>query len=486
MSTETTSKGRVMLIYPPGKLYQRSEDRAQCNVEESAVATVRACNDLGYAASVLRNGGYSVFLRDYQTECETDAAVLSDIIGFKPDLVFMSITNATVFEDIDFIRRMKKQHPFKVALKGAIFYDTKQELLKELDLGEIDYLIGGEEEFIIKPLCDYALCGEGNIDDVDGIIYKNENGGFVKTKFGCWNNDLDSLPFPARDLMNNALYTRPDTNEMLATISVSRGCPSGCTYCLTPIISGRKLRIRSVDNVFDEMKECYYKYNIRNFFFRADTFTYYNDWVNELCDRIIASDMYKKIEFTANTRVDTITPQLLEKMKKAGCFMLVVGFESGSDETLKKIGKGTSVEKNLNAARMMKDAGIPFTGCFMIGFPWETEEDMKKTLNFMFRLNPDFMEIHIAMPYYSTKLYDDCIKYNTISASAFGCDYFSPNTTGTETVPIEKVIELKKKYNLKFYLRPNYIARKVFETLKEPKVLRSYYKHGMKLLRKNF
>ena len=485
MSVSEKSKGRVMLIYPPGKLYQRSEDRAQCNIEESAVTTVRACNDLGYAAAVLRNGGYSVFLRDYQTEGASDGDVLSDIKSFKPDLVFMSITNATVIDDIDFIRRMKKLYPFKAALKGAIFYDTKPELLKELDLSEIEYLIGGEEEFIIKPLCDFALCGEGKPDDIDGIIYKDANGEFVKTRFGCWSNDLDSLPFPARDLMNNALYTRPDTDEILATISVSRGCPSGCTYCLTPIISGRKLRTRSVENVFEEMVECYYKYDIRSFFFRADTFTCDNDWVNTLCDRIIESEMYGKIEFTANTRVDTITPQLLEKMKKAGCFMLVVGFESGSDETLKRIGKGTSVEKNLAAAKMIKAAKIPFCGCFMIGFPWESEEEIKTTLNMMFTLNPDFMEIHIAMPYYSTKLYDDCVKYNTISASAFGCDYFSPNTTGTQSVPIERVIELKKKYNLKFYLRPNYIAGKVFQSLKNPKTLLAYYKHGMKLLRKN-
>ena len=349
----------------------------------------------------------------------------------------------------------------------------------------IDYLIGGEEEFIIKPLCDFALCGAGKIEEIDGIFFKNAGGDFVKTRFGCWNSDLDSLPFPARDLMNNALYTRPDTNELLATISVSRGCPSGCTYCLTPIISGRKLRIRSVDNVFAEMEECYYKYNIRNFFFRADTFTYYNEWVDELCDRIISSELFGKIEFTGNTRVDTVTPQLLEKMKKAGCFMLVVGFESGSDVTLKRIGKGTSVEKNLAAAKMIKESKIPFCGCFMIGFPWETEEDMKQTLDMMFLINPDFMEIHIAMPYYSTKLYDDCIKYKTISSSAFGCDYFSPNTTGTQSVPIEKVIELKKKYNLKFYLRPNYIAGKTLQSIKHPEILLSYFRHGIKLLRKN-
>ena len=474
-----------MLIYPPGKLFQRSEDRAQCNVEESAVTTVHACNDLGYAAAVLRNGGYDVFLRDYQTEGAGDGAVLNDILSFKPDLVFMSITNATVIDDIDFISRMKKQFSFKAALKGAIFYNTDEGLLGELELDDIDFLIGGEEEFIIKPLCDCALCGEGKPKDIDGIFFKNEKGELVKTKFGCWRNNLDSLPFPARDLMNNALYTRPDTNEILATISVSRGCPSGCTYCLTPIISGRKLRIRSVENVFEEMQECYFKYDIRNFFFRADTFTYNNDWVNELCDRIIASDMYKKIEFTCNTRVDTVTPQLLEKLKKAGCFMLVVGFESGSDDTLRRIGKGTSVEDNIRAAKMIKASKIPFCGCFMIGFPWETEDDIKQTLNMMFRLDPDFMEIHIAMPYYSTKLYDDCLKYKTISASAFGCDYFSPNTTGTESVPIERVIQLKKEYNLKFYLRPDYITKKVAQSVKNPKVLLSYYRHGMKLLNKN-
>ncbi len=474
-----------MLIYPPGKLYQRSEDRAQCNIDESAVTTVRACNDLGYAAAVLRNGGYGVFLRDYQTELESEDTVINDLLSFKPDLIFMSVTNATVIDDIAFIKRIKRRHNAKIALKGAIFFNTEERLLKELDLGETDYLIGGEEEFIIKELADFAINGEGDINAVSGIIYKNADGGFTKTDFTKWETDLDLLPFPARDLMNNALYIRPDTNEPMATISVSRGCPSGCTYCLTPVISGKRLRRRSVENIFEELEECYYKYNIRNFFFKADTFTLDNEWAEALCDRIIGSELCSKIEFTANARVDTLNPELLSKMKKAGCFMMVIGFESGSDETLKRIKKGTTVQKNINAARLLKEAKIPFCGCFMIGFPWESEEDMLKTLKLMFRLDPDFMEIHIAMPYYGTQLYEECLKYNTVSSSAFGSDYFSPNTTGTESVSIERVIRLKKKYNLRFYLRPNYIIRKVTQSIKNPTVLKSYFRHGMKLLRKN-
>lgn len=478
-------KGRVMLIYPPGKMYQRSEDRAQCNIEDSAVATVHACNDLGYAASVLRNGGFEVFLRDYQTERKSAADAIDDLVGFKPDMLFMSITNATVHDDLKFIKELKKHGDFITVLKGAIFFDTKEDLLSYLDLSQTDYLIGGEEEFVIEDIANFAICKKGDIKSVKGIFYKNEKGEFEKTDFACWQDDLDSLPFPARDLMNNALYTRPDTGEPMATISVARGCPSACTYCLTPIISGRKVRKRSIENVFLEIEECYKKYGIRNFFFKADTFTLDNKWAIELCDRIINSDLNKKIEFTVNSRADTVSEELLKKLKEAGCFMFAIGFESGNEETLKRIKKGTTVSDNLNAAELVKKAGLPLLGFFMVGFPWETEEDIKKTLNFIFKVDPDFIEIHIAMPYYGTELYNECVKYKTITDAAFGFDYYSPNTKGTESVSIERVTKLKKRYNLKFYLRPKYILRKTVQTVNNPKVLVSYAKHGIKLLNKN-
>ena len=484
-NTENAEKGRVMLIYPPGKLYQRSEDRAQCNIEDSAVATVHACNDLGYAAAVLRNGGFGVFLRDYQTELESEETVISDIKSFKPDFLFMSVTNATVIDDLAFLKRIKKHGDFKVVLKGAIFFNIKEELLSELDLSDVDFLIGGEEEFVILDLARLAICGEGEAERIDGILYKTEGGEFRKTSFCAWNNELDSLPFPARDLMNNALYTRPDTGEPMATVTVARGCPSKCTYCLTPIISGRALRERSVENVFEELEECYNKFGIKNFFFKADTFTLNKEWAMKLCDKIINSNLGGKIEFTVNSRADTVSPELLKKLKEAGCFMFAIGFESGCDETLKRVKKGTTVQDNINAAKLVKEAKLPLLGFFMVGFPWESEADIKKTLAFIPKLNPDFIEIHIAMPYYGTELYDDCKKYKTISDTAFGFDYYSPNTKGTAKVSMERIIKLKKQANLKFYLRPKYIAEKTLKTLNNPRVLLSYAKHGFKLLNKN-
>ena len=123
----------------------------------------------------------------------------------------------------------------------------------------------------------------------------------IPPRFHVWDDDLDAQPFPARELMRNELYIRPDTKEPMATIQTARGCPSQCVFCLTPEISGKRVRFRSPQNVLDEMIECYEKHHIRNFFFKADTFTINPAWVKEMCELIIGSRIYGKIEFTANS-----------------------------------------------------------------------------------------------------------------------------------------------------------------------------------------
>ncbi len=476
---------KVMLLYPPGKAYQRSEDRAQCNLDESAVATIHACNDLGYAAAVLRQRSYDVFLRDYQTEKTSFDEVKTDILEFLPDIIVISTTNATILSDLEFVGWIKNFHPCEFIIKGAIFFNTPMEILDTLDLQNVNYLVGGEIDTVIGDLVDCIISNNDAFDRIPGIIYKKDSV-FQKTDFNCWFEDLDNIPFPARDLMKNELYPRPDTGEPMATIQVSRGCPAGCTYCLTPIISGKTVRKRSVENIFAELEECYYKHGIRNFFFKADTFTIDAQWASALCDKIINSDLYGKIEFTANSRVKPLEFELLKKLKEAGCFTIAVGFESGSNDTLKKIKKGTTREDNLRAAKLIKKAKLPLFGFFMIGFPWETRDDIIRTLEFIFDIDPDFIEVHIAMPYFGTELYSQCQQHNTVNAAAWGNDYFSPNTTGTEFVSMEEIQKIRNKYLLKFYLRPKYLIKKVFYCISKPVVLKNYIKHGLKLLKTIF
>ena len=473
---------RVMLLYPPGKLYQRGEDRAQTNIEDSTAGSVHACNDLGYVAAILRENGYELFLRDYQTERKTLADARADLLRFQPDLVFISVTNATIYGDLAFIRQLKASRDFRVVLKGAIFFDVKLERLRDLDLADVDCAVGGEVEFSILQIADWLLRGEGDPQRIPGIVYPTPDG-FRKTSFCGFNTDLDSLPFPARDLMNNALYVRPDTGEPMATVSVARGCPSRCIYCLTPAITGRELRFRSIENVYAEIEECFVKYGIRNFFFKADTFTINKDWAIRLCDRILTSPLKGKIGFTANARADTVSPALLRKMKAAGCFMIAIGFESGSDESLRRMKKGVTVRQNLEAAAMVKAAGIPLFGFFIIGFPWETKADMKRTVSHMLRLAPDFAELHVAMPFYGTELYELCREADTLTDHAFGFDYFIPNTRGTATVPLREIQKIKERGILRFYMRPSFLFGKAVDVVRRPVVLKNYFRYGVKLLK---
>lgn len=479
-------KNRIMLIYPPGKLYQRGEDRAQSNIDDSAAASVHACNDIGYAAAILLNNGYEVFLRDYQTERTSFDEVKKDIENFRPDIILISTTNATIGYDLDFVNRIVGFYEAIFLLKGAIFFDAELSLLELNDFSNIFCMIGGEIDTSIAPLADCILRNTGSLSEIPNIIYRDENGYFRKTDFYCWNSELDNVPFPARELMKNELYVRPDTGEPMATIQVARGCPANCVYCLTPIISGRKVRFRSVENVFAEIKDCYYRFNIKCFFFKADTFTINDEWASALCDLINSSEFSGKISFTVNSRADTVSPELLRKLKEAGCFMLAVGFESGSNETLKRIKKGTTEQQNINAAGMIKKAGLPLFGFFMIGFPWETEVDIKNTLSHIRKIDPDFIEIHIAMPYYGTELYSLCKEYGTISSGSWNSDYYSPNTTGTISVPMSRIQKLKKRGLLRFYLRPWYIFKKVAESLSDRRILKNYILYGIRLLKNNF
>lgn len=475
-------KKKILLFYPPGPMFQRGEDRCQQNVDDGSAQAMRACNDLGYAAAVLLKRGYDVKLRDYQTELCTNKEMYKEISEYRPDLVMLSTTNTTVFDDIKLMNDLKKRFSPVTVLKGAIFYDPEQGMLDLLDLSQIDYMIGGEVDFAIGEVADHALKNEGDIDKVDNILYKDSEGGIKRTRFHVWGQDLDSQPFPARQLMNNALYVRPDTGAPMATIQTARGCPSRCVFCLTPEISGKCVRFRSPENVMEELRECYEKYGIRDFFFKADTFTINAEWVKKLCNLIMESPLAGKIHFTANSRVNPLKKETLELMKKAGCFMVAFGFESGSNAILKAINKGATVEQNLQAARWCHEVGLPFWGFFVIGFPWEKKKHIMMTKKLIHIADPDFIEITIALPYYGTPLYETCKKERLLADNVLGSDFFHSSMTGTKYLSMKEVEKLRRNILLGFYLRPVYIMRKMKECVKHPSVFLNYVRYGIKLV----
>jgi radical SAM superfamily enzyme YgiQ (UPF0313 family) len=476
---------KVMVFYPPGKLYQRGEDRSQGNIEDSTATASRAANDLGYASSTLKKNGHEVFLRDYQNERVPFEDLREDFLAFAPDFMFISITNSTIFSDIRVVNELKSLKPDCVAiLKGALFFDPEPELLAQLDLSRIDYLIGGESDFIIAELIEAHLFDPGRIPQIDGILYRS-GGDFVPTRFHVWEEDLDSIPFPDRNSLLNHLYTRPDTGEPMATIATSRGCPASCIYCLTPTISGKKVRLRTPENIFQELLDCYRNHGIRNFFFKSDTFTIDRIWVKELCDRIIHSELHGKIEWVANSRVNPIEPETLQYMKQAGCWLVAFGFESGSPETLQKARKGATLDHARKAVAYARQAGLLVFGFFLIGFPWEDRSHLEATRSFIWELKPDFMELHIAVPYYGTELYRIAKEEGLIDETVLGKDYFNAPTIGTKYLSVHELEAFRRKVLLRYHSRPAYIVSKLKFAGARPKIWKNYAKFGIKLLKNN-
>lgn len=477
---------RVFLFYPPGPQYQRGEDRSQGNVSDSAATVMRAPNDMGYAAALLKRKGYEVTFRDYQTEGLAVDDLVRDFLEFRPAAIFLSITNSTVHADLGIVRRLKGISPgLTVVLKGALFFDAPPEVLASLDLDDVDYLIGGEVEFAIGELIAAHDGDRSRIPEISGILYRDTGGAWRKTGFGRWEAALDDLPFPDRGVINNRLYVRPDTGRPQATIATSRGCPAACVYCLTPTISGRNVRFRDPDNILAELRECYHQHGIRDFFFKSDTFTIDREWVRSVCLAINRSELAGKIEWVANSRVRPLADDTLTMMRDAGCWLVAFGFESGSPETLKKIRKGATVDDNLRAGRLAKAAGLKLYGFYLVGLPWEDRSHLAATERMIYEIDADFIELHIAVPYYGTELYRIAKEAGVLDDSVIGKDYFNGATTGTLHLPTEALIEYRRKLLLKYHTRPRYLARKLTDALRQPTVLCNYWRFGSRLILNN-
>ena len=405
----------------------------------------------------------------------------NDFISFSPDIIFISTTNGSIYEDLAFVAKVKKlKKEIIVVLKGALFFNPEPQLFDELDLSNVDYLIGGEVEFIIADL----LQGS-NLELIQGISYKKD-GNWVSNNMVEFNFELDSIPFPARELMNNSLYVNPATNRPMATISTSRGCPSSCIYCISPIISGKNVRYRTPENVVQELKECVHKHNICDFFFKSDTFTINKDWVIQLCDLIINSELKGKINWVANSRVNTIDEEMLLKMKQAGCSVIALGIESGSDESLVRMKKGTNVEQNRKAVKLIKNFGLKTYGFYLIGFPWENKEHLEQTRNLIFELDTDFIELSITTPFKGCELYSMLCEKLDDGAKVLGKDSFKYITLGTDHLTSEEIQTFRKNIILKYHLRPKYILKKIFNKDLTPSLFFNYVKYGFRLLKNIF
>ncbi|MBC7326647.1 radical SAM protein [bacterium] len=453
---------RALLINPPSGLYIR-EDRCQVPVKGLTATAPRPPIDLAYIAAVLEQEGVECRIKDYPVEGKGWSALERDLEIFSPDILIVSVTTPTFELDMKACEIAKKLNPSIItAAKGGHITVLDEEALKKHPY--LDIALRGEVEETVKELAQgYQL------DKIEGITFRS-NGRIIRNPDRKFIEDLDSLPFPARHLLDNSLYKRPDTNEPQTTIQTNRGCPGQCVFCLAGKLSGRKLRLRSPKNIVDEIEECINKFNIRNFFFRADTFTWNKEWVIEICKEILRRNL--NIKWVCNSRVDTLDEERLRWMKASGCWLISLGIESGSQRILNLMGKAITKEDAKRAVELCKKYKIKSYAFYLFGLPWEREIDVFETIKFALELDSDYAEFHLAVPFPGTVLYDIVREKNLIEGDFQGYDHSIP-IARTFYISREELLRWRRKAIFRFYLRPRYIFRTILHS-PSPLTLFSY------------
>lgn len=460
-------KKKILLIYPPSPVLNR-EDRCQQPTRDLIVIPPLPPTDLMYLAAIAEKEGLEAKIQDYSQGGDFE----KDLKEFKPDYLVVNIATPTLVHDMEAVKKAKTICPDVITIaKCAAFLALANRIMSEHD--ELDYGILGEAEITLREI----LKGIPK-EHILGIYYK-ENGEIKFTGNRPFIEDLDSLPFPARHLVDNNIYRRPDNNKVQATIKVSRGCPFHCFFCLATPVSGAKVRRRSPENIVAEIKECVEKYKIKNFLFWSDIFNLDKEWTMELCRKIIESGL--KITWSANTRADTADLEMAEMMYKSGCRLVSIGVESGSQDMLNKMGKHITLDDVRRTVKVFKKAKIRIYNYFVIGLPWETEETAEETIKFAIELDSDFISFYTATPLPGSTFYDYAEEHNLFDKdTSFENAYYYP-AVNTHHLSRERVFELHKSAVKRFYLRPLYIL-KMLSRIRSFEEVKNYFTAGMNVL----
>lgn len=448
-----TDPKRVLLITPPGTLEEHVG-------RLSGAAGELPMLGLAFIASALRDQGHDVKVIDYEVNGWPMSQVAADIEAFSPDIVGMTayITNMRRCASVAHIIKQYSEN-ITVVLGGPQVTIFPEE---GFQCPDIDLIVLSEGEIVIRNVMN-ALGDEEKLAKVKGIWMRRSDGSIQKNPREDLIDELDLFPPPALELFEMQKYFPPVyiRGKAVAHLLTSRGCPFQCTFCETKLTFGRSLRYHSVERVLSDLKRLI-ALGFDGFQFYDDIFTANAARATDLCNGIIDAGL--DIQWMCYTRTNTVSPELLALMKRAGCYMISFGVETADDHLLQVIRKNLTVEANRAGILATKEAGIEVAGTFMLGLPTETPAQTEAAIEFAIETGIDYAIFGLTEPYPGTELWVDAQKYGRFdSTGKYRNNLLSENAAvwipnGRDRDELKDWVETAMR---RFYLRPRSLARAI-------------------------
>ena len=408
---------------------------------------------LAMLGSVLRENGHAVRIVDCEGQKLSWDDLAAEMRRSRPDIVGITSTSFTVKQVVKTAQIADENTDALVVVGGP--HATVQPLSLLEGSGHVDVTVQNEGEETMLEIV-RAFEADSGLEGVDGIGFR-KSGKAVLNRPRAPIADLDSLPFPAWDLIPQDAwknYWDPRCNgHPVVTLQTNRGCPYHCTFCSESTIYGKGVRFKTAARVVDEICHCVDELRVKGISVVDSIFTLRPKLVESVCDEIISRKL--DVSWFCNSRVDSLPERLLAKMKKAGCIRIYFGVETGTSKGLVQINKKATLSQARSAVADCKRHGVRTEAGFIIGLPGQTMADICDTVEFAKVLNADSTQFSVLLPLPGTQIYDGLVEAG-IDISTMGGGLNSPDVSLCE-LTCKELRDAQKWAYRSVYLRRQYV-----------------------------
>lgn len=478
---------KIFFINPPFKAEYGKFSRENRSPALTRSGTLYYPLWLIYAAALAEKKGYEVEFLDAPATPLNEVQSLEYIKahGAGTKLFIVETSTPSLYSDVKFIEKLKIEYPDALTM----LVGTHPSALPAETLGlstALDMVARREFDDIVCEVAELLATG-GDYRIARGITYR-VNGELKSNPDMPYKENLDEIPFAAKFIKEHLQHTDYFFGASFypeVQLFTGRGCMAHCNFCVYPqTLHGHKYRLRSAQNVVDEFSYIAENFpDVKEVVIEDDTFTGNIKRVHEICQLLIERGLHKRLSWLCNARVN-LDYETMKLMKQAGCRLIIPGIESGSEEILRNIKKGTNLKLIREYVKNAKRAGLLVHACYMVGNEGETRETMEETLRLALELNADTAQFYPLLPFpgteayawakkngYITGRYDEYVKED----GTINCVLNLPNLSGEEMVRF--CDDARKKY----YLRPSYILHRLWMGLTDPEDLKRSVKAFKKI-----